>query len=301
MSLPRSIPLPHSFANAIPQPPTLLSPKGRRPQHFVSSIPTYSLSPAQKRSLKAQTRCFKSFLKLNTTSTRSASLPARIRSSRQPSDLVLNSYIYKERSNEDFALPNRANAARPSSSTSTRLGNVKELGDLEDDARVMGNDEQVAEGAEGVMEAENGNEVPSAHLHSVQLTSSQGGATKGLITRPAKTLSPSTASWFTSTASQYTSTTPYIPSNNTPVPPPTRRLPSIDSKIFVGDSYRGHSRALPWSARDAIHPRQHVNPLPLRRLHRLLVNGYTTHKTILRGLYHYEPIPRLRARGARHR
>ena len=83
----------------------------------------------------------------------------------------------------------------------------------------MGNDEQVAEGAEGVMEAENGNEVPSAHSHSIQLTSSQGGATKGLVTRPAKTSSPSTASWFTSMASQYTSTTPYIPSNNTPVPP----------------------------------------------------------------------------------
>ena len=117
-----------------------------------------------------------SSLRLNTTPTSSESHYVRIPCCTQipwnhrPSDLLLNSHIYKECSNEDFALPNHANAAcRSSGLTLTRLDDVKESGDSKDDARVVGNDEQVAEGAEGVMEVENINEVPSAHLHSVQL------------------------------------------------------------------------------------------------------------------------------------
>ena len=64
---------------------------------------------------------------------------------------------------------------------------MKELGDLKDDARVMGNDEQVAEGAEGVMEAENSNEVPSAHSHSIQLTAIPDDDIGGLKAVPART------------------------------------------------------------------------------------------------------------------
>ena len=223
-----AIPFSHSLASASSQLPTCIPSKRRNIQ------PSVLFAPTSPKSSYARHSSFQ------TPPTRTTAI---VRS--RPSNLVLKSDIYNDCLNEVLIPPNHTSAAhRSSSSTLARLSDMKELRDSKDDARVVGNDEQVAEGAEGVMEGENVNEVPSAHSHSIQLTTAPDTATGELKTMPARTsaetqrmqpfsaklqpssttLQPSTvvhpstalrlsptALWPSPAAPQFTSRAPYIP------------------------------------------------------------------------------------------
>ena len=170
-------------------------------------------------------------LRLNTTPTQSASLPARSSSSRQRSVAPFNlhcSRSHENFSNKVFSLPNRPCAAQCScGSIPADADDVRDSGDLKDNAKVMGMDEQVSRETEVAGEGEEVNGVPCARLPPIQLTSSQGDATKGLITKPTGTSSLSSTSWPTSSATCIPCPVPNLHEGPTTLPPCSIPLPKV--------------------------------------------------------------------------
>ena len=168
-------------------------------------------------------------LKLNTTSTQSASLPARISSSRQCSIAPFNlhcSRSYENLSNKVFSLPNRPHTAQCTCGLiPAHADDVRDSGDLKDNAKVMGMDEQVSRETEVAGEGEEVTGVPCACLPPIQLTSSQGDATKGLVTRPTGTSSLSSTSQPTSSATCIPCPIPNLHKGPTTLPPRSIPLP----------------------------------------------------------------------------
>ena len=149
-----------------------------------------------------------SFRTLNSTPMRSASHPARISSSHQRSVAPFSldcTRSYENSSNEVSPLSNRPRAAQSScGSIPAHADDVRDSGDLKDNAKVVGMDEQVSRVTEVAGVGEEVTGVPSVRLPPIQLTCSQGDTTKGLVTRPARTSS-------SSSTSRPTSSTTYIP------------------------------------------------------------------------------------------
>ena len=104
---------------------------------------------------------------------------------------------------------------------------MRDLGDLKDNAKVVGMDEQVSRETEVAGEGEEATGVPCARLPPIQLTSSQGDATKGLVTRPAGTSSLSLTSRPTLSATCIPCPIPNIHEGPTMLPPCSIPLPQV--------------------------------------------------------------------------
>jgi len=151
-----------------------------------------------------------SSLRLDTTPTSSRSPTSRIPLNHRPSNVVLNLHVYEACSDEAFPPPNRASVAQSlCGSNSACTGITKGLGSLEDNAKVVGSNEQVTKGKEAVAEGEEVTQVPSTYLPPVQLTTILGKPAIGLATVSTRIPSSLTASrpsstspWPLTTASQ---------------------------------------------------------------------------------------------------
>ena len=119
---------------------------------------------------------------------------------------------------------------------SNHTSEMRQPRNSEDDAKVRGTNEQPLGERDVAAEGDEVIEVPCTHSHPIQLTSTQGIFTGGLITVPARTLSSSAASQPTSTAP--TSTATYIP-NSTPClhrgasKPFPRSFTNIDDQLYT--------------------------------------------------------------------
>ena len=124
--LPHPISIPHSFAKAISPRSAHFPPNRQHPQHSTSTVPFHSLSSAQerpstasKRSLEAHTRGFK---------------PSYVKPPTAPTP-----HLFEDRLDEILALLNSPIAAYCSfDSTSTHVDDVRGLGDLKNNAKIVG-------------------------------------------------------------------------------------------------------------------------------------------------------------------
>ena len=141
--------------------------------------------------------------RLDSTPTPFASCP----SNRQPSVAPLKSHFPPtgEVRSDKVLMPLNCTIAvqRPCDSTPAHTGEMRELGDLEDDERDAGINEQTTREVEVTLEGAGATKVPCACSYPIQLTSIQGNVT-GESMAPTRTPSSSTAS--PSMASQPTST-----------------------------------------------------------------------------------------------
>ena len=123
---PRSISLPQAFANATSQPPTSLSSKGQPSKRSVLSNPFRSLSAAQKRPSTAS----KQSLEAHTQGFR----PSYVKPPTAPTP-----QLFEDRLDEILAPLNSPIAAyRSFGSTSTHVDDARGLGDLKNNAKIVG-------------------------------------------------------------------------------------------------------------------------------------------------------------------
>ena len=105
-----------------------------------------------------------SSLTLDTSPTLSGLHPTRIPLDCRPSNVLLkspSSQVYEDCLDEDFAPPNHTiTMQRPCSSTPDHAGETRELGNLEDNAKLVGHNEQATEEVEIVVEEEGVFDVP---------------------------------------------------------------------------------------------------------------------------------------------
>ena len=145
------------------------------------------------------------------------------------------------RSDEVFTPPNDTFAARYfRSPTPVHTSKVKEPRDLKENAKASGVDEQAAREIEATVKGAGVTEVSCSRSYPVQPTSPQAEATSGLIMEPARTSSPSTASWSTSSAPYISnpthnlhrgSTTWFPYSFDNAIPQPSTRLFSKGRRV----------------------------------------------------------------------
>ena len=192
--------IPSSYADGSPRSPYCLSDSQRSPFGAQSELPQTMPSITYHTGGKED---HTSSRRLDSTPTpTSGSCPTRILSKSQISATPLESrfpQVVEDCPDEVLALPLDTIAAqRFNQSTVAHSSEKLELGHSNDDAKAAGIYEQVTRGLEATVEGEDVTIVPYAHLHSMQLTSIQSGATGELATSP-RTLSPSTTSRFTPT------------------------------------------------------------------------------------------------------
>ena len=215
-------------------------------------------------------------LRLNTTPTRSASHSAQISPSRQRSVAPFNLHCprsYKSSSNEVFPLPNRlCTAQRSCGSIPAHTDDARDSGDLKYNPKVVGMDEQVGRETEVAGEGEEVTGVPCACLPTIQLASSQGDASKGLVTRPARTSSSSSSSRPTSSAAYIPYPTPNLHQGPTTLLPHSISLPQTFANPIPQPSMRFSPKGR--------HPQHYVSSIPIpsfSAIQRQLLEAQTQH------------------------
>ena len=223
---PASPSFPSSQIHSTPRSPHCLLDSQRLPLNVRSKDPETIPSKGDPTGGKEDCTSFRT---LSSTPTRSVSHPARISSSHQHSVAPFNldcTWSYENSSNEVFPLPNRPRAAQCScGSIPAHADDARDSGDLKDNAKVVGMDEQVSRETEVAGVGEEVTGVPSVRLPPIQLPCSQGDTTKGLVTRPAGTSSSSSTSRLTSSATCIPCPIPNLHEGPTMLPPCSIPLP----------------------------------------------------------------------------
>ena len=172
------------------------------------------------------------------TTTRTSNL-ALIPTTPAPSSLILwgpaPPQTFEDRQDKVFAPLDRSIIAQRScSSTSTHTSNTRDLGNLKDNAKIGGPNEQVTEEVEVAKEGEV-TQVPCTHSPSIQLTPVQGEVTRGLNMVSTRKSSLSTllqplsmASWPSSMVS--------LPSSMARTPSPSSASRSMPTTPYMSNS-----------------------------------------------------------------
>jgi len=150
-----------------------------------------------------------SSLMLNTTPSPSGSHVTRIPPDQQPSVIPIELYFpqkYKNHSDEVFMPPN--DAITTCSLTPVYTNDERDSGDLKENVKVEGMDEQVTGETKVAAEGDKVTTAQYAHPHPTQLTSIQAEVTGEPTMVPSRTSSPSTVLQSTSTVPCISSLTP---------------------------------------------------------------------------------------------